>query len=59
MPLEDEAERDETLLFVVDSPVDEDVDSELMPDEAEVESEETLLFVVDRPEDAEVESEPT
>ena len=45
--------------MVVDSPIDEDVDSELMPDEADVESEETLLFVVDRPEDAEVESEPT
>ena len=45
--------------MVVDRPVDEDVDSELMPDEAEVESEETLLFVVDRPDDAEVESEPT
>ena len=59
MPLEAEVERDETLLFVVDSPVDEDVDSELMPDDAEVESEETLLFVVDSPEDAEVESEPT
>jgi hypothetical protein len=44
---------------VVDRPVDEDVDSELMPDEAEVESDETLLFVVDRPEDAEVESDPT
>ncbi len=59
MPLEAEVERDETLLFVVDSPVDEDVDSELMPDEAEVESEETLLFVVDRPEDADVDREPT
>ncbi len=45
--------------MVVDRPVDEDVDSELMPDEAEVESDETLLFVVDRPEDAEVESDPT
>ena len=45
--------------MVVDRPVDDDVESELMPDEAEVESEETLLFVVDRPEDAEVESEPT
>jgi len=44
---------------VVERPVDEDVDSELMPDDAEVESEETLLFVVDRPEDAEVESEET
>ncbi len=45
--------------MVVDRPVDEDVDSELMPDEAEVESDETLLFVVDRPEDAEVDSDPT
>ncbi len=59
--------------MVVDSPVDEDVDSELMPEDAEVESDETLLFVVDRPvdneptplwavlmpEDAEAESEPT
>ena len=59
IPDDAEVEREETLLFVVDSPVDEDVDSELMPDEAEVESEETLLFVVDRPDDAEVESEPT
>ena len=45
--------------MVVDRPVDEDVDSELMPDEAEVESDETLLFVVESPDDAEVESEPT
>jgi len=45
--------------LVVDRPVDEDVESELMPDEAEVESDETLLFVVDRPEDAEVDSDPT
>jgi hypothetical protein len=59
--------------LVVDRPVDEDVDSELMPDDAEVEREETLLFVVDRPVEsevtplalelmpleAEVESEPT
>jgi len=44
---------------VVDRPVDEDVDSELMPDDAEVESEETLLFVVERPEDAEVDRELT
>jgi hypothetical protein len=44
---------------VVDRPVDEDVDSELMPDDAEVESEETLLFVVERPEDADVDREPT
>ena len=43
--------------MVVDSPIDEDVDSELMPDEADVESEETLLFVVDRPVDADVDSE--
>jgi hypothetical protein len=41
MPVEAEVEREETLLFVVDSPVDEDVDSELMPDDAEVESEPT------------------
>jgi hypothetical protein len=52
--------------LVVDNPVDEDVDSELMPDDAEVESElipedaevereETLLLVVDSP----VDSEPT
>ena len=59
MPLEAEVERDETLLFVVDSPVDEDVDSELMPDDAEVESEETMLFVVERREDADVDREPT
>jgi len=45
--------------LVVDRPVDEDVERELMPDEAEVESDETLLFVVDRPEDAEVDSDPT
>jgi len=44
---------------VVDRPLDEDVESELMPDDAEVESEETLLLVVERPEDAEVDSEPT
>ena len=48
-----------TVLFVVERPVDEEVESELMPDDAEVESEETLLLVVDRPDDAEVESEPT
>ncbi len=59
MPLEAEVESDVTVLLVVDSPVDEDVDSELMPDDAEVESEETLLLVVDRPEDAEVDREPT
>jgi hypothetical protein len=41
MPVEAEVEREETLLFVVDSPVDEDVDSELMPDDAEVDSEPT------------------
>ena len=45
--------------MVVDSPVDEDVDSELMPDDAEVESEETLLLVVESPEDADVDNEPT
>ncbi len=59
--------------MVVDRPVDEDVESELIPLEAEVESNETLLLVVDRPvdkeptplwavlmpEDAEVESEET
>ncbi len=56
--------------MVVDRPVDEDVESELMPVDAEVEREETLLLVVDRPvdedveselmpDDAEVESEPT
>jgi hypothetical protein len=44
---------------VVDRPVDEDVESELMPDDAEVESEETLLLVVESPEDADVDSEPT
>jgi len=44
---------------VVERPVDEDVDSELMPDDADVESEETLLLVVDRPDDADVESDPT
>ena len=44
---------------MVDRPVDEDVDSELMPDDAEVESEETLLFVVERPDDADVDREPT
>ncbi len=45
--------------MVVDRPVDEDVESELMLDEAEVESDETLLFVVERPDDADVEREPT
>jgi len=45
--------------LVVDRPVDEDVDSELIPDDAEVEREETLLLVVDRPDEAEVESDPT
>jgi len=45
--------------LVVERPVDEDVDSELIPDEAEVEREETLLFVVDRPDDADVERDPT
>ena len=45
--------------MVVERPVDEDVDSELIPDEAEVEREETLLLVVDRPVDAEVERDPT
>ncbi len=44
---------------MVDRPVDEDVESELMPDDAEVESEETLLLVVESPEDADVDSEPT
>jgi len=44
---------------VVDRPVEEDVDSELIPDEAEVEREETLLLVVESPLDAEVESDPT
>ncbi len=58
IPDDAEVEREETLLFVVDSPVDEDVDSELMPVDAEVESEETLLLVVERPDDAEVDSEP-
>jgi hypothetical protein len=43
---------------VVDNPVDEDVDSELMPDDAEVESEPTLLLVVDRPDEADVDREP-
>ena len=45
--------------MVVERPVDEDVDSELIPDEAEVEREETLLLVVESPLDAEVESDPT
>ena len=45
--------------MVVERPVDEDVDSELIPDDAEVEREETLLLVVDRPDEAEVESDPT
>ncbi len=40
--------------MVVDSPVDEDVESELMPEDAEVESEPTLLLVVDRPVDSEL-----
>ena len=44
---------------MVDRPVDEDVESELMPDDAEVESEETLLLVVDRPLEVEVESDET
>jgi hypothetical protein len=59
MPEDAEVDSEETLLFVVERPVDEEVESELMPDDAEVESEETLLLVVDRPDDAEVESEPT
>jgi hypothetical protein len=59
MPEDAEVDSEETLLFVVERPVDEEVESELMPDEAEVESDETLLLVVDRPDDAEVESEPT
>jgi hypothetical protein len=41
MPLEAEVESEPTLLFVVDRPVDEDVESELMPEDAEVEREET------------------
>ena len=45
--------------MVVERPVDEDVDSELIPVDAEVEREETLLLVVDRPDEAEVESDPT
>ncbi len=45
--------------MVVERPVDEDVDSELIPDEADVEREETLLLVVDRPDDADVERDPT
>jgi hypothetical protein len=62
MPLEADVERDETLLLVVERPVDSEVTPlalVLMPLEAEVESDETLLFVVDRPEDAEVDSDPT
>jgi hypothetical protein len=59
MPEDAEVDSEETLLFVVERPVDEEVESELMPDDAEVECEETLLLVVDRPDDAEVESEPT
>jgi len=44
---------------VVERPVDEDVESELMPDEAEVDREETLLLVVESPLDADVERDPT
>ena len=55
MPEDADVESDETLLLVVDRPVDEDVESELMPDDAEVESEPTLLLVDDSP----VDSEPT
>jgi hypothetical protein len=52
-------ESEETLLLVVERPVDEDVESELMPDEAEVDREETLLLVVESPLDADVERDPT
>ncbi len=45
--------------MVVDRPVDEDVESELIPEDADVEREETLLFVVERPVDADVDREPT
>ncbi len=58
IPLEAEVESDETLLLVVERPVDREVSrltALLRPDEVDVESEETLLFVVDRP----VEREPT
>ena len=61
-PDDAEVEREETLLLVLDRPVESEVTPlafALMPLEAEVESDETLLLVVDRPDDAEVESEPT
>ncbi len=61
-PVDAEVESEETLLFVVDRPVDNEPTplwAVLMPDDAEVESDETLLFVVESPEDADVDSEPT
>jgi len=45
--------------LVVERPVDEDVDSALIPVDAEVESEEMLLLVDESPLDADVESDPT
>ncbi len=61
IPDDAEVEREETLLLVLDRPVESEVTPlafVLMPLEAEVESDETLLFVVERPDDAEVDSEP-
>jgi hypothetical protein len=58
IPLEADVESEETLLLVVDRPVDSEPTllwAVLMPVEADVESDETLLLVVDRP----VDSEPT
>jgi hypothetical protein len=57
MPLEAEVESDETLLLVVERPVDREVSrltALLRPDEVDVESDETLLFVVDRPVESEL-----
>ena len=58
IPEDAEVEREETLLFVVDRPVDKEPTplwAVLMPEDAEAESEPTLLLVDDSP----VDSEPT
>ena len=62
IPLDAELARAPTELFVVERPVEADVDSDavllafaVIPDDAEVESAVALLFVADNP----VDSEPT
>jgi hypothetical protein len=62
IPLDAEVERAPTELFVVERPVEAEVESDavllafaVIPDDAEVESAVALLFVVDSP----VDSEPT